>query len=100
MPLSTIQLPIETDTSARPLGKKIAEARVRKYNHMIVVGRKEAENDSLSLSLINQPNEDATVGILEAAIGRKVTAKELSKGVNVPLDTARRYFEHLANAFM
>ncbi|KAH7390922.1 hypothetical protein DE146DRAFT_618855 [Phaeosphaeria sp. MPI-PUGE-AT-0046c] len=100
LPLSTIQLPIETDTSARPLGKKVAEARSKKYNHMIVVGRKEAENGTLSLSLINQPNEDATVEILEAAIGRKVTTKDLSKGVSVPLDAARKYFEHLANAFM
>lgn len=100
LPLSTIQLPVDIDTSARSLGKKVAEARTRKYNHMIVVGRKEAENKSLSISLINQPNEEATVKILEAAIGRAVTNKELSKGVNVPLDAARKYFEHLANAFM
>jgi threonyl-tRNA synthetase len=100
LPLSTIHLPIDVDTSARPLGKKVTEARLKKYNHMIVIGRKEAESGSLNMKLINQPNEEATIEILEAALGRKITEKELTKGVNIPLDVARKYFEDLANSFM
>jgi threonyl-tRNA synthetase len=100
LPLSTIHLPIDVDTSARPLGKKVAEARLKKYNHMIVVGSKEAEIDAINLKLLNQPNEEATVEVLEAALGKKVTEKDLAKGVNVPLDVARKYFENLANGFM
>jgi threonyl-tRNA synthetase len=100
LPLSTIHLPIDVDTSARPLGKKVAEARSKKYNHMIVVGGKEAENDAVNLKIVNQPNEEATIRILEATLGREVTEKQLSKGVTLPLEVARRYFENLANAFL
>jgi threonyl-tRNA synthetase len=100
LPLSTIHLPIDIDISARPLGKKVAEARSKKYNHMIVVGGKEAENDAVNLKIVNQPNEEATIRILEATLGREVTEKQLSKGVTLPLEVARRYFENLANAFL
>jgi threonyl-tRNA synthetase len=101
LPLSTIHLPIDVDTSDRSLGKKVAEARVKKYNHMIVIGGKEAENDAINLKLLNQPNNEATVKVLEAALGKTVDRKELAtKGVSVPLEVARKYFESLANAFM
>jgi threonyl-tRNA synthetase len=101
LPLSTIHLPIDVDTSDRSLGKKVAEARVKKYNHLIVIGGKEAENDAINLKLLNQPNNEATVKVLEAALGKTVDRKELAtKGVSVPLEVARKYFESLANAFM
>lgn len=100
LPLSTIHLPVDIDTSDRPLGKKIAEARVKKYNHIIVVGNKEAENGGMHLRVINQPNEEATFGVLEAALGKKLTETEKSRGAHIPLDVARKYFENLANSFM
>jgi threonyl-tRNA synthetase len=100
LPLSTIHLPIDVDTSDRPLGKKIAEARVKKYNHIIVVGPKEAENDAISLRVVNQPNEEATMKVLEAVGGNELTEKQKSKGVNLQLDVARAYFERLANSFL
>jgi threonyl-tRNA synthetase len=101
LPLSTIHLPIDVDTSDRSLGKKVAEARVKKYNHLIVIGGKEAGNDAINLKLLNQPNNEATVKFLEAALGKLVDRKELAtKGVSVPLEIARKYFENLANAFM
>jgi threonyl-tRNA synthetase len=100
LPLSTIHLPIDVDTSARPLRKKIQEAHLKKYNHLLVIGNKEAESGSVNMKLINQPNEEATIKILNAALRRKVTRKELTNGVDVPLDVARKYFENLANSFM
>jgi threonyl-tRNA synthetase len=100
LPISTIYLPVDVDTSDRSLGKKIAEARVKKYNHVIVVGGKEAADGSMNLRVVNQPNEDATFGILEAALGKTLDEKEKAKGVQVSLDVARKYFETLANAFM
>lgn len=101
LPLSTIHLPIDVDTSDRSLGKKVAEARVKMYNHLIVIGSKEAENDAVTLRLLSQPNEEATIKVLEAALGKDVGMKEFkTKGVSVPLDIARRYFENMANAFM
>ncbi|KAH5644879.1 threonine--tRNA (Thr) ligase [Parastagonospora nodorum] len=100
LPLSTIHLPIDVDISDRSLGKKVAEARSKKYNHMIVVGGKEAENDAVNLKVMNQPNKAATIRVLEAALGRKVTETEIAKGVTLPLDVARKYFEDLANTFL
>jgi threonyl-tRNA synthetase len=100
LPLSTIHLPIDVDMSARSLGKKVAEARSKKYNHIIVIGGKEAEDDAVNLKMINQPDEEATTRILEAVLGRDVTIKQLSMGVTLPLDVARKYFENLANAFL
>jgi threonyl-tRNA synthetase len=100
LPLSTIHLPIDVDTTARSLGKKVAEARSKKYNHMIVVGSKEADNDTVSLRITNQPNFMPTVQMLKAASNMDFTEKELHAGINLPLDVARKYFENLANAFM
>jgi threonyl-tRNA synthetase len=100
LPLSTIHLPIDVDTSDRPLGKKIAEARVKKYNHIIVVGGKEVEAGGMNLQVANQPNELRTIEMLEAAIGHHLTEREKTRGANVSLNAARKYFENLANAFM
>jgi threonyl-tRNA synthetase len=100
LPLSTIHLPVDTDTSTRPLGKKIAEARIKKYNHIIVVGSKEVNTGGLNLQIANQPNEESTTHVLESVVGRRLTDKEKSGGSNVSLEAARQYFEHLANAFM
>jgi threonyl-tRNA synthetase len=101
LPLSTIHLPIDVDTSDRSLGKKVAESRLKMYNHQIVVGGKEAENDTVVLKIMNQPNHEATSRFLENALGEPVDEKQLAKrGVAMPLDIARKYFEMLANAFM
>jgi threonyl-tRNA synthetase len=101
LPLSTIHLPIDVDTSDRSLGKKVAESRLKMYNHQIVVGGKEAENDTVILKIMNQPNHEATSRFLENALGEPVDEKQLAKrGVAMPLDIARKYFEMLANAFM
>jgi threonyl-tRNA synthetase len=100
LPLSTIQLPVDVDISNRPISKKFAEARIKKYNHIIVVGTKEVESGGLTLLVDNQPGEDQAFEVLEAMIGRELGVREKSRGANVSLETARKYFEHLANAYM
>ncbi|KAH7344277.1 hypothetical protein BKA66DRAFT_434374 [Pyrenochaeta sp. MPI-SDFR-AT-0127] len=101
LPLSTIHLPVDIDTSDRSLGKKIAEARVKKYNHIIVVGSREVDSGGMSLQIVNQPNEEATINVLEAVLGKDLTEKDRSKGsVIVGLDVARKYFENLVNSFL
>ncbi|KAH8728347.1 threonyl-tRNA synthetase [Phaeosphaeriaceae sp. PMI808] len=100
LPLSTVQLPIDVDTSDRSLGKKIAEARVKKYNHIIVVGGREAESGEMNLNIANQPNGEATISLLENALGRQLTEKEKTKGTNIRIDVARTYFEGLSNSFL
>jgi threonyl-tRNA synthetase len=99
LPLSTIHLPIDIDTSNRSLGKKVAEARTKKYNYLIVVGGKEAESDSVSIKMMNHPSSEAAA-VLEDVLGNEVSVSALAKGVSVPLDVARKYFENMANGFM
>ena len=101
IPLSTTHLPVDIDTSDRPLGKKIAEAMVKKYNHIIVVGEKEAESGNITLQVVNQPKEEAALRELEKAMGRKLGQREQSKGVvDVGVDSARKYFESLVDSFL
>ena len=100
LPLSTIQLPVDVDTSNRPLAKKIAEARMKKYNHIIVVGGREVKSDSMNLQIVNQPNSEATFDELHQILGRETSQHERSKGTTVSLNEARKYFERLANSFL
>ncbi|KAF2868744.1 hypothetical protein BDV95DRAFT_499857 [Massariosphaeria phaeospora] len=102
-PLSTIHLPIDVDTSARSLGKKIAEAQSKKYNHVIVVGPKEVETGRLKLEVVNQPNSAASQRVLESTVGRAMQDSDWVKGrIAVGLDagTARKYFEGLVDGYI
>ncbi|CAA9966870.1 threonyl-tRNA synthetase [Pyrenophora teres f. maculata] len=83
LPLSTIQLPVDVDTSSRPLAKKIAEARTKKYNHIIVVGLNEVQTGSVNMQVVNQPSPEATFLELQETRGKEVTEKEQRKGANM-----------------
>ncbi|KAF2677000.1 class II aaRS and biotin synthetase [Lentithecium fluviatile CBS 122367] len=99
-PLTAIHLPVDIDISDRSLGKKMLEARLKKYNHIIVVGAKEVETQSLQLQLVNQPREDAAVGLLAKAVGREVGDADKHKSVikvGMGVEQARGYFEDLVN---
>lgn len=102
-PLSTTHLPIDIDTTPRSLSKKIAEARQKKYNHIIVVGEREMSNRSLRLQFVNQPNEQAAIDMLQEELGRELNDTDRSKGqVNVGLEVsqARRFYEKMADGFL
>jgi threonyl-tRNA synthetase len=102
-PLSTIHLPIDVDTSNRPLGKKMLEARMKKYNHIIVVGTKEVAAHSLQLQLVNQPNENAAVACLANVVGKEVGVADRRKGVvtvGMSVEQARRYLEEMVNRYL
>lgn len=102
-PLSAIHLPVDVDTSSRGLGKKISEARTKKYNHVIVVGPKEVESGTLSIELMNQPNEDATAEALSMVLGRPIEEAERAKGhvtVKMEIAQARKYFEELVKGYL
>jgi threonyl-tRNA synthetase len=102
-PLNSIHLPIDTDTSARSLGKKIADAQKRKYNHIIVVGPKEVASQMMNIEVVNQPNMNSTEAILESVLGKPIHDSERKKGkVAVKMDTegAREYFERLVQAYL
>lgn len=101
LPLSTIQLPIDVDTSSRSLGKKIAEARGNKYNHIIIAGKKEMTAGEVSLRIVNQPDQAATIEVLERVMGRQLSDEERTKlEVSITLEAARDYFAGLANSYL
>lgn len=102
LPLSTIHLPIDVDTRGRySLGRRIVEARAKGYNHIIVVGDREAFTGGVNLTIANQPNEKLAIGVLEDVMGRKLFESEMSKKtVSVGVGVAREYFERMANSFL
>jgi len=101
LPLSTVQLPVDVDLSSRSLSKKIAEARIKKYNHIIVVGKKEMAAGEVSLRIAHQPNQAATIEILERAMGRELSVDDRSNmEASVTLGAARDYFAGLVNSYL
>lgn len=100
LPLSTIHLPIDVDTSRRSMGKKASEARVKHYNHIVAIGLREAESGSVNMRLLPTHDSDRVKEVLRSFLDKEVTDKEIQKGVDMPLDVARKYFETLANAYL
>jgi threonyl-tRNA synthetase len=60
LPVARSQTPIraDVDSSARPVGKKLKEAKQKGYNFIIVVGPKDVENKTVSLEMHNQHMPD------------------------------------------
>ncbi|KAJ4320222.1 threonyl-tRNA synthetase [Neodidymelliopsis sp. IMI 364377] len=101
LPLSNIHLPIDVDTTSRPLGKKIADARSKKYNHIIVVGKRDVESGGMSMQIVNQPGEEAAMTVLEEALGHKLSgADRAKKQASIDLGGARKYFESLVTSYL
>ncbi|KAF2112098.1 hypothetical protein BDV96DRAFT_498529 [Lophiotrema nucula] len=102
-PLSTVHLPIDADTSARPLGKKIAEAQKKKYNHIIIVGSSEVQSQALKLEVVHQPNVEAAEQTLSEVLQRRIEEGEKKRGklaVTINVQEARAYFETLVNKYL
>ena len=101
LPLSNIHLPIDVDITNRPLGKKIADARSKKYNHIIVVGKKDVESGGMNMQIVNQPGEEAAIRVLEEVLGRQLAEVDRSKKqTSIDLGGARRYFESLVTSYL
>jgi len=106
--LSTIHLPIDVDTSARQLGRKIADAQKKKYNHIIVIGEAEVHQGTFKVEAANQPNMQATQKALEDVLGRELqaddwkTSKTANSTIAVKMDVreVRAYFERLLDRFL
>jgi threonyl-tRNA synthetase len=95
LPLNTISLNVDTDTSARPLGKKMKEALGKKYNHIIVIGPKEVEAKEIRIKVSSQPNAEKAELLLCSLSEDK--GRDGSFAVS-PL-TARVYMEELMKRY-
>ncbi|KAK7181874.1 hypothetical protein DPSP01_009474 [Paraphaeosphaeria sporulosa] len=101
--LSAIHLPIDVDSSARQLGKKLREAHNKKYNHIIVIGAEEAKSQTVRLNIKNQPNHGAVRKVITEVLGRPLTEEDELKGtisVGMTIEEARRYFLALVERFL
>ncbi|OAG01178.1 class II aaRS and biotin synthetase [Paraphaeosphaeria sporulosa] len=101
--LSAIHLPIDVDSSARQLGKKLREAHNKKYNHIIVIGAEEAKSQTVRLNIKNQPNDGAVREVITEVLGRPLTEEDELKGtisVGMTIEEARRYFLALVERFL
>lgn len=94
-----IPLTIDTDTSPRPLGKKIHDAKKLRYNFIIAVGPTEANNGTMKLEMANQPEatkEYATEVLKETLDGKEYN----SRGIEMSGRDGRKYFEALIERYL
>jgi threonyl-tRNA synthetase len=102
LPVARSQTPIraDVDSSARPVGKKLKEAKQKGYNFIIVVGPKDVENKTVSLELYNQhmPNQvDVYESVMPAELEKLDEGKY--KGVTL-LETACKFLSKHQVAYL
>lgn len=101
--LDAVHLPIDIDTSARGLGKKLHDARKKKYNHVIIIGQTEVESETVRIQVMNQPNQRASLEALSTSLGRNITDEDKVKttvNVGLTIKSARNYFLDLVKRFL
>lgn len=97
-PCSRPEIHVETDISARPLGKKIKEAQKTGYNFIVVVGPKDADKGTLSLRIQNQHEAEKALGYLSQATS---AGSDLStKIIETDARTVRVFFEKLQDNYV
>ncbi|KAF2494250.1 class II aaRS and biotin synthetase [Lophium mytilinum] len=100
LPLNQTNVGVDIDTSARPLGKKIREAKKGGWNFIAVVGPNEVAGGSLKLEIAGQPagTKAQAVRVLRDVLGRDLD--DASKGVEMTGPTGREFFEKLVAAYL
>jgi len=99
-PSSRPGIRVETDTSARPLGKKLREAKTAGYNFIIVVGPKDVEKGTLSLQFHNQHDADKTAEYLAQISGTQDAGKIKRNNFVTSASTVRAFFEKLQDEYV
>ncbi|KAF2664144.1 class II aaRS and biotin synthetase [Microthyrium microscopicum] len=90
---------VEIDTSARPLGKKIREAKNEGFNFIIVIGPQDAEKGGLVLRMLNQWDEARSLEILGLTLGPDGLAKD-PKNIRTNARDVRAFLEKLQDEYM
>jgi threonyl-tRNA synthetase len=99
--LNSIHLPIDIDTSPRSLARKKKDALLKKYNHVIIVGNKEAESGRLQMEVENMPDDSKARYILDHVLRDKelVETKRGKLSVGMDIGSAKMYFERLVGEY-
>ena len=94
--LEKVHIPVDIDTSARPLQKKIVEAKKKGYNHIIVVGPKDLDVSPRTVTIEVHAQADAE----DAWRFLEQNYKDSRQGgVRCTLSEARTYFETLVDNY-
>ncbi|KAH0536496.1 hypothetical protein FGG08_006621 [Glutinoglossum americanum] len=88
---------VDLDDSNRSLGKKISEAKRKKYNMVVIVGQKNVQSCTVHLDLTGQPDRDRAKSLLSKA-ARRIVIEDL-KSVELALDDLYTYFCRLAREY-
>jgi len=71
-PLDEPDFRVDFDISQRTLGKKVQEAKTKKYNLIFVRGPRNLELGTVDLDVTGQPDPEATRKVLEEVMGMEV----------------------------
>ncbi|KAI9708326.1 MAG: hypothetical protein M1820_004030 [Bogoriella megaspora] len=92
--LHSTATPVSIDTSARPLSKKVQEAKIKGFSYIAVVGPMDVEKETVALEAHGQKWQE---GVLEKALD---DGKGMKGPVTLPLDAVRAYFVELMDRFL
>jgi len=95
-----IPMHVDTDTSARSLGKKIREAKKKGYNFIAVVGPKDAEKKTLQLEVHHQRSPEQMRQVLVDHVGGLGDGSSRSKSFELTCEAARNLFSQLEDEYM
>ncbi|KAF2454634.1 threonyl-tRNA synthetase [Lineolata rhizophorae] len=87
---------VDVDTSNRPLGRKIREAKLKGYNHIIIAGPKDVPQQSLDLEIHNQRNKVTVRDHLVQVLGNGTPESH----VKITPAALRLYFEKLVDNYL
>lgn len=88
---------IDTDTAARPLGKKLQLARSAGYNFIGVIGPRDVRDGTVSLEMVNQKLGKELLDEYVRAEGSNEKVRGESRKINV--GQARKLFEELQDRY-
>ncbi|KAI9817135.1 MAG: hypothetical protein M1827_001247 [Pycnora praestabilis] len=95
--LDSITFTVDLDDHGRSLSKKVALAKSKKYNILVVVGPNGVKNGTVDLDITGQPNQASACAVLAAILGRDAIFNPRS--VSLTLDELSRYFTQLAKTY-
>ncbi|KAM3089002.1 threonyl-tRNA synthetase [Clarireedia jacksonii] len=99
------KLPVDLDDSPRSLGKKISEAKRKRYGAIIVVGAKNAANETVTVDLSSIPDRfgflSSDSNILQALSNRRSESatKQQLQNLAISPQSLRHIFDGLLHAY-
>jgi threonyl-tRNA synthetase len=100
--LNQTQLAVELDERPISLGKKIREAKSKKYNVVIVVGKRDVETKTVSVNLSGTPDHNGKLkeAVLQAQQSTTSTEEVNLSDVKMTVAQLRGLLRHLESSYL